>query len=92
MRVDVESVTDVGVRPVLDRVGNLLRCSENGALPSGEIVVHQLLYGKTIRLSDTADVVATVLDDLVVGRNLVEQFNGEWLIGVKFLDWNTNLR
>ena len=54
--------------------------------------MHQLLYGKTIRLRDAADVVATVLDDLVVRGNLVEQFNGERLIGVKFLDWNTNLR
>ena len=50
-----------------------------------------MLYGKTIRLRDTADVVATVLDDLVVGGNLVEQFNGEWLIGVKFLDWRIRI-
>ena len=72
MSVYVKPVTYVGVCPVLDCVGNLLGGSKNSALSSSEIVVDQLLDGKAIGLRDTTDVIAAVLDYLVIGRNLLE--------------------
>jgi hypothetical protein len=70
--VYVKPVTDVGICPVLDCVGDLLGGSKNGALSSSEIVVDQLLDGKAIGLRDATDVIAAVLDYLIIGRNLLE--------------------